>query len=88
MTKRASNILSERELRKRFEHETGCVAMRGEDRYGKNGRPTADYFHYLERLVRIYGVELFAMRDRDNKKTIAAAEQRRKQATIFEGGMQ
>lgn len=82
---RASSILSERELRKQFEKETGKVAMIGTDRIGKGGRPSACYLGWLEDMVRVWFPELSAMMKRDAQKQIAQAEQRNRQTRIFGG---
>lgn len=82
--KTASSILSERQLRRRFEDEFAKMAMIDTDRLGRGGRPSGPYFRYLEDIVRTWYPELMAMMKRERDRTVAQHDMRRQQKTIFD----
>jgi len=86
--KRASKMLTERELRKIFERDFQKIAMIDTDRIGRGGRPSGPYFRFLEDTVRTYWPELKAMIARENRLTIQRHDLRTAQTTIFNAGME
>jgi hypothetical protein len=74
---RASNILTEHELRQIYERETGkCAIVRGDKFSG-------GYCTWLEDIVRIWHHELSAMMNRDRKRTVAKGNEQHRQAKLF-----
>lgn len=74
---RASSILSEHDLRKQYERETGKAA------FVRGDKPSGGYFTWLEDIVRIWHPELSAMMNRDRKQTIDRANTRHKQTSLW-----
>lgn len=74
---KASRMLTEHELRRRYENETGKVAIVRDDKF------SGHYCHWLEDIVRTWHPELSALMHREAKRTIQKSTEARGQTKLF-----
>ena len=79
MTRRASNILSEHDLRKQDEQDTGHAALVGT----KGTNYSRSYSAWLEDRLRFWWPELSAMMHREQKREMAERKRLKMQTTIW-----
>jgi hypothetical protein len=81
MTKRASNILSEHEMRRQYERLTGNGAL-----IGKRGlNYSRSYSAWMEDKLRLWWPELSAMMAKELKREMAERKRLKMQTTIWGG---
>ena len=81
MAKRASNILSEHDLRKQYEQDTGNAALVGT----KGTNYSRSYSAWMEDRLRFWWPELSAMRAKELKREMAERKRLKMQTTIWGG---
>ena len=80
---KASTLLTEKEIREIFERgHSYTTAMTGVNRIGRGGKPTSDYFRWLEWWVRAYWPVLSKMREQEQRREIDQMTRARRQTCL------